>query len=114
MAAGRSPWSHGLRQRLLAGVPERSDEEIAEAEVGGEVVAVVPDEAWRVMVAEKGLMVAVLRAAEAGGFRAIVDVLSPYGVTVTRPPMTERDAGEQGDGQAPQKASPQGPSGLPG
>jgi hypothetical protein len=67
-------WSYGLCRRLLVGVPERSDEELAEENTGGEVVAVIPDKAWRVMCAHKGLLVAALRArpppeGDSGGMR---------------------------------------------
>jgi hypothetical protein len=73
-----------LRRRLLAGVPERSDEDLAEENAAGDVVAVIPDEAWRVMCAHKGLLVAVLRAAEDSGFEAVEALLARYGVSVRR------------------------------
>jgi hypothetical protein len=82
---------------LMAGVPQRSDEELAEADVGGEVVAVVPDDAWAVMCGRSGLLVAVLRAAEDGGFEAVAAMLAPFGVTVTRPPP----AGGEGRHEVP-------------
>jgi hypothetical protein len=89
-------WSYGLRRRLLAGQPERSDEELAEESASGEVIAVIPDEAWRVMCGHKGLLVAVLRAAEDGGFEAVQALLTRYHVSVTRPnrpPPPEWDSG---------------------
>jgi hypothetical protein len=89
-------WSHGLRRRLLASVPERTDEELAEENAGGEIVAVIPDEAWHVMCAHRGLLVAVLRAAEDGGFEAVQALLAYYHVSVTRPNRPPPDDGDSG------------------
>jgi hypothetical protein len=65
-------WSKGLRQLLAA--PEKSDEEIAAEEIGGDIVTMIPAETWRAVCAVPGLPAAILDGAERGG-KAAVDVL---------------------------------------
>jgi hypothetical protein len=77
-------WSRGLRARLLPDDRELTDREIAEAEVGGVDVAVLPAETWDAVVAHD-LEVAVLEAAEAGGIDALRALLVPYGLDVLDP-----------------------------
>lgn len=72
-------WSKGLR-KILAADPERTDEEIAAEEVGGEGVAVLPAAAWSGIVRIAGLPAAVLDAAEIGGVTAINELLGKYGI----------------------------------
>jgi hypothetical protein len=59
-------WTPGLRKRLLAQVPEVDDQELAEAEVGGEVMAVLEASAWRIVREASPGGLAALEAAEAG------------------------------------------------
>jgi hypothetical protein len=77
-------WSPRLRGRLK--VAERTDEEIAAEEVGGEDIAVIPPRVWERIVAIPGLDGAVLDAAETGGLAAINDLLKRHGVGRARPP----------------------------
>jgi hypothetical protein len=67
-------WSGGLKARFA--VEELSDEEVASEAVGGEVVAVMPASAWRLVVALPGLRVQLLEAAEAGGRAAVAALLA--------------------------------------
>lgn len=73
--AGRKmmTWTPGLRRRLVGEVPEATDEELAEADAGGEVVALLWREAWRVVRAASPGGVECLRAAENG-----VEALGQY------------------------------------
>jgi hypothetical protein len=66
--AGRkmTTWTPGLRRRLLGALPEQSDEELAEAEVGGEVLAYLGPDAWRAVRGASPGGVAALEAAEGG------------------------------------------------
>jgi hypothetical protein len=73
-------WSQGLRDRLRAPAVEATDQELAEVEVGGELMAALDTRAWRAVEAASPGAVAVLEAAE-GGERA----LSAY-LTATVPP----------------------------
>lgn len=56
-------WSNGLRDDLLRGVVERTDQEIVDSGHDGEDLAVVPAIAYRGL-AERGLLVDLLAAAE--------------------------------------------------
>lgn len=67
-------WSSGLKTRFA--VEELSDEEVASEAVGGEVVAVMPASAWRLVLALPGLRIQLLEAAEAGGRVAVAAVLA--------------------------------------
>lgn len=78
-------WSKGLRAEIgeLADLgEERSDEEIAAQEVGGEDVVVIPVGAWRRVVAVPGLCGYLLSQAEQGGAVAVVVALRRYGIRV--------------------------------
>jgi hypothetical protein len=80
-------WSRGLKGRLA--VEERSDEEVACAEVGGVVVARLPASAWRVVVSIPDLAVQLLDAAEAGGAAAVAALLAclPWEAGGLPPPL---------------------------
>ena len=71
-------WSKGLRA-ILSAAPERTDEEIAAEEVGGEVVVMIPVGLWRDVTGVPGLPAAILDAAERGGKAAVAALLSGYG-----------------------------------
>ena len=71
-------WSHGLR-KILA-VEERSDEEIAADDVGGQDIACIGPEVWRRIVAVPGLDSAVLDAAESGGLDGMNALLARHGI----------------------------------
>lgn len=78
--ARRLTWSRGLKAQYA--VPEVSDEELAQAEVGGELVAAISADEWRGVVAF-GARVAILEAAERDGVggvsRLLADLASrPY------------------------------------
>jgi hypothetical protein len=77
-------WSKGLKERLA--VIEKTDEEIAAEQVGGEDIAVIPPRVWERIVAIPGLDGAVLDAAETGGLDAINDLLKRHGAGRVRPP----------------------------
>ncbi len=66
-------WSNGLRARF--GVVHKSDEQLAEEQVGGEVVTMLDGDAWRVVSRRRGGRTAVLDAAELGGERAVWDLV---------------------------------------
>lgn len=68
-------WSRGLRQRFAL-APTITDEEIAEKERGGEIVAVFTYEHWRQVVKVAGLVLQTLEAAELGGASAVELVLN--------------------------------------
>jgi hypothetical protein len=57
-------WTPGLRRRLLAGAPERTDEELAAAAPEAEVLAELDVRAWREVRAASPGGLAVLEAAE--------------------------------------------------
>jgi hypothetical protein len=69
-------WSRGLRTVILgpATEPERSDEELAAEEVGGDLLAFIPFAVWS-RVRAAGLEHAVLVAAENGRSAAINAIL---------------------------------------
>ena len=70
-------WSKGLRQ-LLA-VVERTDEEIAAEEIGGEDLAVIHSDDWRRIVQIPGLPSLILDRAERGGLAAVNYLLARHG-----------------------------------
>ena len=74
----RITWSKGLRQIMQAG-PERTDEEIAAEEIGGDVTVMIPVALWRQITWIPGLPAAVLDAAESGGHDAIQHLVSRFG-----------------------------------
>jgi hypothetical protein len=58
-------WSHGLRD-LLGVVEEKTDQEIVEEEVAGELVATLDPEAWQAVCGLRLGVCGLLEAAEAG------------------------------------------------
>ena len=70
-------WSHGLKARLA--VTERTDEEIASEDVGGEDVAVIAGAVWDVIARIPGAPVRLLEAAESGGAAEVLAVLEAIG-----------------------------------
>jgi hypothetical protein len=77
-------WSKGLRKLLET--PERTDEEIAAEEIGGDVIALIEPRAWREIIAMPGLPAFLLDEAERGGSSAVAIVLARYGVQLEVPP----------------------------
>ncbi len=73
-------WAKGLRAEIGGLGEERSDEEIAAQEVGGEDVAIIPSAAWRKVVAVPGLCGYLLSQAEEGGAAAVMVALRRYGI----------------------------------
>jgi len=71
-------WSRGTKKRLA--IAERTDEEIAEEEVGGVVVAVLKGETWTTIRHLDGFPERILEAAERGGRQAVGTLLGslPY------------------------------------
>jgi hypothetical protein len=73
-------WSKGLRQLLLGAEPERSDEEIAAEEVGGDLVLGIAPSAWCQIVRVKGLETRLLEEYERAGPAAVVALVARYGL----------------------------------
>lgn len=69
-------WSRGLRKELLEDEPEKTDEEVAEEEVGGDVWAIFPAETLHVIRRVPGLRARLLDIAENGGFPDLVAELT--------------------------------------
>ena len=71
-------WSRGLRAVMLGPPtePERTDEELAAEEVGGNLLAVIPASTWS-RVRTGGLEHALLVAAESGGLAAVNALIAP-------------------------------------
>jgi hypothetical protein len=70
-------WSKGLKAELGVGVVD--DQELAEAEVGGEVVAVISTLDWRTIKSGKagrGFLVRLLEAAELRGEAGVYELLA--------------------------------------
>jgi hypothetical protein len=94
----RITFSKNLRQILGAAAkrvgvdlaPEMSDEELAAAEVGGELVAEIPAEVWARVVMVPALDAAVLDAAERGGLDGINELLGKHGCGRAEAPLRER------------------------
>jgi len=70
-------WSKGLRKLLLT-EPEKTDEEVAAQEVGGEVIAVIPVPVWKKIVRIPGIPSSLLDAAEKSGIIGINALLARY------------------------------------
>jgi hypothetical protein len=66
-------WSKGLKARHA--VPELTDEEIASAAVGGDVVAAMDPPLWRFVASVPGLRLRLLEAAEENGGGAVAKIL---------------------------------------
>jgi hypothetical protein len=77
-------WSKGLRGLLAA--PERTDEEIAAEEVGGEVLVIIDAAMWRKITGVPGLPGYLLDEAERGSAAAVWAVLARYGLRVRTDP----------------------------
>jgi hypothetical protein len=73
-------WSKGLKKRLE--ISQKSDEEIAAEEIGGDIVMMIASESWRQITGVPGLPAYVLDQAEAGGRPAIIGALVRYGIDV--------------------------------
>jgi hypothetical protein len=71
-------WSKGLRGLLAA--PERTDEEIAAEQVGGDVVALIPYDGWRKVTGIPGLPAYLLDEAERDGAAAVAAALARFGI----------------------------------
>lgn len=69
-------WSRGLRKDLMEDEPEKTDEELASEEVGGDVWAIFPPETLRIIRRVPGLRARLLDVAENGGFPALVAELT--------------------------------------
>jgi hypothetical protein len=67
-------WSKGLRERYSL-EPEATDEAIASAEVGGDVVLTLSLPAWAIVCRTPMLRADVLRAAERGGAADVLELL---------------------------------------
>lgn len=72
-------WSKGLRQLLLE-TAERSDQEIVEEEVGGELAVEITTGAWRQVTRVLGLEVQLLEAWESGGPDAVIALAAAHGL----------------------------------
>jgi len=72
-------WSAGLRKRLLAEVPERTDEEIAAEEIGGDHVLGFGSESWRQVVRVRGLATRIQCAYDDGGLAEVAALLAAHG-----------------------------------
>ena len=70
-------WSPRLREVLAA--PERSDEDLAAEEVGGEIIVMIPAQTWRAVVQVPGLPAYLLDEAERGGADAVAVALQRFG-----------------------------------
>lgn len=71
-------WSKGLKARLATA--DRSDEEIAAEEVGGDTLMVIDSESWRHVTGVPGLAAYLLDQAEANGRAGIVSALTKFGI----------------------------------
>lgn len=74
-------------------VADRTDDELAAEEVGGEDLAVIPAEHWRDLVRVPGLLVYVLDQAERGGIDTVNAALTRYGIGLTAPPGPPKSLG---------------------
>jgi len=69
---------------------ERTDEEIAVEEIGGEDLAVIHSDDWRRITQIPGLLSLVLDRAERGGLMAVNELLDLYGVGQAHTPAMLR------------------------
>lgn len=74
----RITWSKGLRKLLAA--PERTDEEVAAEDQGGDVVVLIEHEPWRRVTEIPGLPAYLLDEAERGGAPAVGAALARHGI----------------------------------
>ena len=76
-------WSNGMRAKLaeLVDLDDRTDEEIAEEEIGGEGLALIPAETWYEFVLRyRGRALELLLAAEAGGVSGVRRLVETWGL----------------------------------
>jgi hypothetical protein len=71
---------------VRSGEPERTDEEIAAEEVGGDLVLEISKTAWRQVVRNLGLDTRLLEAYECGGTLAVVALVSEFGLVADPDP----------------------------
>ena len=65
--------------------PEKTDEELAAEEVGGDEVVIIDHPTWRHIVAVPCLPVRLLEAAESGGKAAVIAVAASAGIRIPDP-----------------------------
>jgi hypothetical protein len=82
----RITWSKGLRKLLLSVEEERTDEEIAADEVGGDTVAVLEQSAWKIVRTIPGLPGYLLDQAEKSGRDGVLLALATYGLDLVPDP----------------------------
>ena len=116
-------WSAGLRKRLLAELPERTDEEIAAEEIGGDQVLQFSRESWGQVTRVRGLASRIQEAHDDGGLAAVAALLAshgqvicddgslPVGLVVPARPWIGRARDEQAEQPECQDPSPPGPPG---
>jgi hypothetical protein len=76
-------WSNGMRAKLadVVDLDERSDEEIAAEEIGGETLAVIPTETWHGHVVRyRGRALELLKAAEKSGGAGVRALVESWGL----------------------------------
>jgi hypothetical protein len=76
----RITWSKGLRKLLLGDEEEKTDEELAEEEVGGEDVCMIPADVWAEVVKVPGLDAALLDVIERSGLAGVNKLLARHGL----------------------------------
>ena len=94
-------WSPGLKRLLLPDVEEKTDEEIAAEEIGGEDLAVLLPSTWHRICDLPGAESAVLDAVEAGGFEGLVRVLVAYRISLDGVMTPEEWSGISGPSDLP-------------
>jgi hypothetical protein len=76
-------WSNGLRALLgeLVDLDDRTDDEIAAEDVGGEGVALIPAETWyAAILRHRGRSLDLIRAAESGGLPTVRALVESWGL----------------------------------
>jgi len=88
-------WSKGLRELLLGMTDDDapSNEDLAAAEVGGEVVALIPGPVWKRIVSVPGLPEHLLTCHERGGLEAFNEELEAHGCGSALLPLPETFTG---------------------
>jgi hypothetical protein len=84
-------WSKGLRALLEVEEQEKTDEELAEEEVGGTDIAMIPKDVWKAVTRVPGLPAALLDVAERGGLAAMNDLLCRHGTGLALAPPQGKD-----------------------